>query len=1120
MNKTNRFITIMRKTTCIAFVFAFSSLAAIANSQNAKVKIDKTQTTIEKVIEQIEEQTDYLFVYSRNEINTDKEAQASRKETTVKECLDKALTNTDISYSLKDNYIVLNKADKKDETQQTKKVSGVVLDNLGVPIIGAYVVVKDAVGMATITDMNGKFSLEVDNNEKLLISYIGYITQEISILNKKSLNIILKENTKVLEELVVVGYGAQKKESLTGAVSAIRGDDLITTKNENVVNMLTGKLPGVQIKQNSMEPGSNNSNIQIRGMGSPLIIIDGMPRDNMAKLDANEIESISVLKDGSAAIYGVRAANGVILIKTKRGTDGKVEVNYSGTVGAQQLTAYPETLSGWEYMTLTNEHSKNKGGDRIFSDDEINEYKSGEKESTDWGRSFVKDIALQTQHNINLRGGGKKVDYFVSFGYLNQGGHYKSNDLGYERFNLRSNVGVNITKDLRAEVLINGTMDAREAPNYPIWQIHHGALMHIPTIPLYANGNPAYLQNVPGAYNPLAMIDKDISGYQNNYTNLVQTAFELVYTVPFVKGLTARAKYGYDYYNWEQKHFKKEYTLYDYDKGTDTYIGSKAWSPSVIRRNFEHKKVSLLQFMVDYRATFADKHSVSGLLLYEENTSEMDNFSAQREFSIDALDQLFAGNTTNQQATQNANNLWHRANKSLAGKFMYDYMSKYFAEFAFRYDGSSMFAPGKQWGLFPSVSAAWRVSEEGFFKNTEALSFVNNLKIRATYGRMGDDSAASYQYLSGYTYPSGGYVLDDAWVNAIKSKGAPNPDITWFTAENYNVGLDAEMWHGLLGVQFDYFTRKRDGLLAYKNLTLPGTVGIGLPQENLESDETKGYEVVLSHRNKINDLSYSISGNISYARTSWKYKERAESGNSYDNWRNNSTDRPNNIWWGYGSDGQYTSMDDIWSSSIQDGKGNSISRPGDYKYEDWNEDGIIDGNDIRPIATKGYPLVNYGVTLAAEYKNFDLSLLFQGASGMSVKYAEQMEFPLLWDRGGLAMFMDRWHMANPDADPQDPNTEWIPGNFPSSTRYAQSNNYDRESEFNVQNAAYLRLKNIELGYTFRNLKVVEKARVYFNGYNLLTFTGLEYSDPEQPTGRTAAAYPFSITYNLGVNLTF
>ncbi len=1013
--------------------------------------------------------------------------------------------------------------------QQQKTIKGVVTDMKGEPIIGANVVVKGTTN-GTITDFDGNFSLEVGPNDILQISYIGYITQEVKVGNQTNITVVIHEDNQRLDEVVVVGYGTQKKVTLTGSVAAIQSDDIVTTRNENVENMLSGKIPGVRIVQKSSEPGSFNNSFQIRGMGNPLIIVDGVPRENMNRLDANEIENISILKDASAAIYGVRAANGVVLITTKRGKEGKMQLDYNGSVGWQQATGLPESCDAVQYMTLMNENAINNGRAPMYGDADFEPYLNGTKKSTDWQSCAMDEFAPQTQHNFSINGQTEKINYFVNFGYLNQQGFWKSGDLNYERFNIRSNVSAQITKNLKAEVLLSGMKDTKNAPYTDAWLMYKSIWTQVPTWPLYANDNPDYLYNAADSDHPMAITDADMSGYKKNDVKSFQSTFNLEYDVPFVPGLKAKASYSYDYTSWEAKEFEKEFTLYTYDTATETYNGVVTQSPSSVRRSVKEYESSLLQLSLNYNRTFNDVHNIGILALYEENTQSMDNFYAKRQLSMDAVDELFAGNSLNQEGSMNAsgyspntklydqNGLWKIANKGWVGRINYDYASKYIAEFSFRVDGSSKFASGHQWGFFPAGSVGWRVSEESFIKDNESLSFINNLKLRASYGKMGDDNSSTYQFLTGYDYPSGGYVFDGSYVNALGMRGMANPNITWFTSKMFNIGIDADLWNGLLGFQVDYFSRDRDGLLATRSSSLPGTVGASLPQENLEGDMTKGFEIALSHRNTIKDFTYYISGNFSYTRTNWTKKEISRRGNSYRNWRDNYTDRYSDIWWGYGYVGQFTSYDEVYNSAIMDSKGNSTARPGDYQYEDWNGDGVIDDWDKHPIATTGDPKMNFGLTIGAEWKGFDLNLLFQGAAMSNTKYPEQLERPLYWDRNGLEMFMDRWHLA----DMNDPDSEWIPGYYPS-TNTGETKNYE-DSERSVQNASYLRLKSLEFGYTFPKQWLsgigIQRLRLYFNAYNLFTITGIKYLDPEHPSDTYGYLYPLSKTYNIGVNVSF
>lgn len=1124
--KTTR---IMKITTFLVFL-AVSGISASTYAQNFKVSLKKQNVSILEILKEIEHTSEFTFFFNDNQVNVNKKTSVNVKDASLEEVLNQVLKTTGYTYQVIDRQVLINAGTEStaEVAQQGKEVKGVVTDSNGEPIIGANVVVKGTTN-GTITDLDGKFTMNVPGNAILQISFIGYIMQEVPATGA-NMKIALRDDTQKLDEVVVVGYGTQKKVTLTGAVTAIASDEIMTTKNENVENMLSGKIPGVRVVQKSGEPGEYNNSFQIRGMGNPLIIVDGVPRENMNRIDPNEIENISILKDASAAIYGVRAANGVVLITTKKGKGGKLELDYNGSVGWQQASGLPETGSAIDYMTLMNENAMNNGRAPMYSKDDIDAYRNGKKQSTDWAGSAINETAPQTQHSFSATGSTEKINYFLNFGYLNQEGFWKSGDLNYERFNIRSNISAQITKRLKAEMLLGAMKDTKNSPYHDAWLVYKSIWTQVPIWPLYANDNPNYMYNAADADHPMAITDSDISGYRKNNNKSFQGTFNLEYDVPFIDGLKAKAMYSYDYLLWESKEFEKEYTLYTYDAEHEKYNANKAQSPSSVRRNFRENESSLLQLQLNYVKTFAEKHNVNVLALYEESTSRMDNFYAKRQLGMDAVDQLFAGNSLNQEGSMNGsgyrpdtklkdqNGVWEIANKGFVGRLNYDYSSKYIAELSFRFDGSSKFASGHQWGFFPAASLGWRISEESFMKNTSSLSFINNMKLRASYGKMGDDNSSTYQFLSGYNYPSGGYVIGGNYMNGLGMRGMANPLITWFTSKMLNVGLDGDMWNGLLGFQFDVFTRDRDGLLATRNLSLPGTVGAGLPQENLEGDLTKGFEVALTHRNKIRDLNYYFTGNISLTRTRWTDKEISQRGNSYRNWRDNYTDRYNDLWWGVGYNGHFSSYNQAYQAPIQDSKGNSILRPGDYAYEDWNGDGVIDDNDVHPIAIKGDPQVNFGFTIGADWRGFDLNLVFQGAARSNVRYPEQLEAPLTWDRNGLSMFMDRWHLS----DPNNPDSEWIPGYYPSTNR-GETTNY-RDSERSVQNASYLRLKSLEFGYSLPISIIkyagIQRARIYFSGYNMFTFTSIKYLDPEHPSDTYGYLYPLTKSYNIGLNVTF
>lgn len=1022
-----------------------------------------------------------------------------------------------------------------------KSISGTVVDEAGEPIIGANIVEVGSITNGAITDIDGKFTLQISSAASIQVSYVGYVTKTVSIGTQSVFNIVLLEDSQTLTDVVVVGYGTQKKLTLTGAVSAISAKEIVATKSPNVQNMLSGKIAGVQITQKSSEPGRFDNNLQIRGMGAPLVIIDGVPRDNYQRLDPNDIETISVLKDASAAIYGVRAANGVLLITTKRGQKSKeFALEYTGYVGFQNMIGQPKAMNAVEFMQIQNEKLMNQfrydgSGNIAYSKEQIDEYLTGKKISTPWESTTLRNTAPQTQHSFSASGGTDKINYYVNFGYLNQNGFFKSNDLKYERFNLRSNVSAELAKGLRAEVLLSGLMDEKQSPSqWDVWNLFKGYWTQIPLNPMYWDEEKQFPFNAADGLHPDFFTSVEKSGYQKRAKKAFNSTMSLEWIVPWVEGLKAKGMYSFDYNEDENKLWRKQFMMYSaYNPVTNTGTPSPSRDNSQLERQWFGYTTSQLQLALNYNRIFNQVHNVGALLLYEENTRSADNFRARRDFSFDAVDQLFAGNSTNQQGTMDSGQLYKFTNKALVGRFNYDYESKYMAEFSFRYDGSSKFRSGSQWGFFPAGSIGWRMSEEDFIRDGSLSKVISNLKIRASYGLMGDDNASSYQFLTGYNYPSGGYVFGNNFINAFGMRGMPNLGITWFKSAMLDIGVDFELWNGLLGGIVDVYQRDRSNLLTTRAESLPGVVGANLPQENLNSDRTQGLEITLTHRNKIGDISYNITGNVGFARTKWKYRETARQSNSYNNWMNNYNNRWNDLWWGIDYAGRFQSMEEIANAdAIYDGFGNARLLPGDPKYIDWNEDGVIDDNDRHPVqyntaidkANKngGMPMINYGFTLGVEWRGFDLNAVFQGTGMSWIRYPEQLEMPLPWNRNGLSMFMDRWHRK----DQFDVNSEWVPGYYPSTFRDNDRSGHitSKESAYNITNASYFRLKSLEIGYTLPTQIVrhagIKRARVFLNAYNLFTITGVKYVDPEHTGDEYAYTYPLSQNFNFGVNVTF
>ena len=1021
-------------------------------------------------------------------------------------------------------------------------VTGTVTDASGA-LTGVTVTVKGT-SVGVLSGADGKYSINLpasSGDPVLVFSCMGYVTQEIAAGSKTLIDVALEESSEMLENIIVVGYGTQRKATLTGAVAAVTGEELTKTKTGNIQNALVGRITGVKVNQRTSQPGTFNTDFNIRGMGIPLVVVDGVPRDNMTRLDESEIESISVLKDASAAIYGSRAANGVVLITTKQGRpDRKFSFEYNGYVGIQNMMLNVELMDAVQYMRMYNEKDANANKALRYSEEDIRAYLDGRKKSTDWLGAIIKNNPVQHQHSLSASGSSGKIDYFVNFGHYYQDGWFNSDNLYYKRFNLRSNVSARLTDNLKAEVLINLISDMRHQQPESTWRvINRGAYLTPPTTPIYLNDDPNYPVLPPVGDNIVTLIDPK-NGYNYNKERSVSTNLSLEYKIPYVEGLSVKGMYSYDYTEDEWKIFRKGFNRYT-ESGTVSYNN---YSP--MDRIWWGGINTLLQLSANYTGSFGN-HNIAGTLVYEESDREADNFWAERNTIL--LDQLFAGSADGQKGDQfyvglynpreddpNAvkEALYHYANKGFIGKLSYAYLSKYLLDFSFRRDGSSRFAPGHQWGFFPVVSGGWRVSEEKFFQS-EALQFINNLKLRASWGQMGDEGTSSYQFMTGYGYGPSTILFGNSRPNMATPRGIPNQFITWSTSTVTDIGIDADLWNGKLGIVADIYQRKRTGLLATRATSLPGVVGATMPQENLNSDLTGGFEIALSHRNKIKEFAYNLSAGLFMSRTRNLHVEESVPLDSYDLWRNKTTDRYTNVMWGIDQTGQYRSLDEIFNGGIvYDGQGNSYMLPGDFIYEDWNGDGIIDDADQHPIAINtNYdngvkPLLNYHFSIGAEWKGFDLNMLFQGAAMAWRSYAstrdnrsDQYRGVGYRDANGFTLWYDRWHRA----DESNPSKwqEWVPGKYPSLYQdINQRNTYiTRMSSFWTWNTAYLRLKSIELGYTLPSKLTkkigLESLRVFLNSYNTLTWSGMPIGDPEVKDGDE---YPLNKTFSIGLNVKF
>ncbi len=938
----------------------------------------------------------------------------------------------------------------------------------------------------------------------------------------------MEEDAVGIEEVVAVGYGTQKKVNLTSAVSTIKSEEILTTTHTSMASRLQGKVSGLQIRQNSGQPGTFDASISIRGFGAPLYIIDGIQSDvgEFQRLTPEDIENISVLKDGAAAIYGLNAGNGVILVTTKRGAAGKNKFQYNGTVSFNTPTDIPKLMNAHEWLTARNEAAVNVGSAPIYTNEELEKWKNGEPgyESTDWYGETMKKYAVSHQHTFSAEGGNEKLSYYTSLGYMSDAGLLKTNDIGYEQYSGRANLTARLTNNLTANIDLSGRYYETESPSIDFSSIMRGTVSLQPIHKPYANNNPEYPAYVfdGQAWNSVVTSDADVVGYSKHRNKVFRSVASLTYDVPFIEGLQVKTLAAYESNNGLSRALLKSFKMYTYDGANDAYVPFTYGYPTQLHNNWTDGNSLLLQAHLNYKKTLAKKHNLGVTAVYEERKIWSQSAGLMREFQFFTLAQINFGDTDSQ---KNSGMEGQEGYRSLVGRITYDYMGKYMLEAAARYDGSYRYHPDRRWGFFPVVSGGWRISEEGFFK--ENVPLVSNLKLRASYGVVGENAGSAFQYIGGFSLNQGGYEFaDGARTSGVSAPGVINEDLTWYTSRIKDVGFDLGLLDGSLNIEFDIYQRDRRGLLATRFATLTNTFGASLPQENLNKDRVRGIEFAVGYANKITkDLSVNISANFNFARTMTVYAERGPFENSIDRWTNGANERWGDIVWMYDVIGQFQSEEEIANSPVQNGTlGNSRELPGDYKYRDFNNDGIIDENDLIPVEWGGNPKMHYGLTLGAKWRNFDFNMLWQGSAKYSLRFTH-IYGTYLWNDANMpAYFNDRWHRS----DPSDPNSEWIPGKWPAIRRQADMGAMYNESSVWRRDATYVRLKSVEVGYTMPNHLLNDSGfrdlRIFVNGYNLLTICDpfLKAFDPERTEGsyNTGWVYPLNKSFNIGVNVSF
>lgn len=1017
---------------------------------------------------------------------------------------------------------VCNNASAQQKTD-VLEASGIVVDENRQPVIGAAVFVEGT-SVGTTTDLDGKFNIEVPSDANVTVQLIGYKVQTFPADELDGMTVVLVQDTNLLDDVVVVGYGVRKKETLTGAISQISNDAIMTTTNSSLAQNLSGKIAGLQIRQNSGEPGDFNTTINVRGFGNPLYVIDGIPQDlggnDFQRLNPKDIESISIIKDASAAIFGLRAANGVVIVTTNRGAKGRTRFSYDGVFGIQTPTDMPRMANRAEWAQMRNDANINAGSAPMFTPEQLAFEMTAP--STDWYDLTMKKFAIQQQHNISASGGNDKVTYYMSLGYVDENGLLRSGDLNYNKYSFRVNLSAKLTRNFTADASVSGRFDTKNSPSSGFHNIFYGTRTALPNSPAYANDNPDYL-----AYqrflHPLALAESDISGYTQDKNDLLSSTLTLTYDFPYLKGLKLKGTVSYSNNRISNKTLVKSYNLYEYDAMAEIpyKVVSVQNSPSKISNSFSNIGMLTLQAQAVYTRTFAKYHDIDATLVYEQHKYDSRVASLEREYSFYTNDQINQASLNNM---KNSGMEDEQATMSLIGRFNYAYKSKYLVEFAFRNDGSYRYHPDRRWGFFPVASIGWRISEEPFMKSVE---FISNLKLRGSFGVVGEDAGQPFQYIPGYTLEGGGgYEFQNGtWTEGASSPSIVNEYLTWFKSYTSDIGIDLGLFRNRLSLEFDVYQRDRTGLLATRLVSLPNTFGSSLPEENINSDRIRGFDMTVSYNDNWGDFYFGVQGTLNYARSMNLYVEHADYANSMDRWRSGVDYRWNDIMWGYVLDGQFQDEEAIIVAPIQGGvDGNTKILPGDYKYKDMNEDGVIDSKDMMPIFYNGTPKLYYGLTLSASWRNWDFNAVLQGSGCYTVRFKEVYAEILAFDLNTPAYFADRWHLA----DPYNPDSGWVPGKWPASRLVTDAGSIYYESEIWRRDASYLRLKSLELGYSLPKKWMekinIDSIRLYFSAHNLFTITDsfVRPFDPEKIEGTNSSGftYPLMRSFNFGVNINF
>ena len=1011
------------------------------------------------------------------------------------------------------------------EPSENITVKGEVLTVKSDAVIGAGVMLKGTT-QGVVTDMNGEFTINVPANGVLQVSCIGYKTVDVNVDNRAKITITLAEDTELIDETVVVGYGTQRKITTTGSVTTTTGDRLQKSSSMNLSQGLAGRMSGVIVNNRSGEPGRDDAVMYIRGRStlgdnSPLIIIDGIPGrgDEFSRMNGDEIESVTVLKDASAAIYGARSANGVILVTTKRGQKGTAPtVQFSYDLGLQQPTKMIEMADAVQFAEAYNASNAITGQPPQYQDYEIEAYRTGSDlvryPNTNWWDELIKPVSAQHKYGVTLNGGNDRVTYFVSANGQMQDGIYYKSATKFNQVNVRSNIDVQVTDNFK----IGFDMSARQQnKNYSAFPgqdygIFYQTLRAFPTATAYyPNGLLRW-----GA-NPVALV-QDITGYDKTKINTINTTITAKWDLDFItKGLSVEGHVAYDLVNSANKSWQTPWEGYDYNEVTQEYDKKvyTEWAYPSLSQNAKAWNTLTMNAILNYNRQFGD-HNVSAMAGFEQSSEKYEYFSAARtKYESTAIDQLFAG-SADQAYWKNSGSASETARRSYFARIGYDYKSKYMVQFIGRYDGSENFAKDKRWGFFPSVSAGWRISEEGFM---DGADWLTNLKIRGSYGEQGNDKIDPFQYMTTYDYKTGVYYqqqLGGASVSTIVPGTIANPNVTWEVATKQNYGVDMKFFNDRLSLSADFFFEDRKNILVSNASSLPAITGQQATSINFGRVKNHGYELTLRWDDRIGEVHYSIAPSLTYARN--KIIEQAEVPQIYDHLYR--TGHPVGQPFGYEFFEFYEPGETEKRYQAAYGAAmpnqNADVKAGDCIYVDLTGDGAIDSNDQHAIGFTDIPEYNASLNMSLSWKGFDISMLWIGASNVN-RQLDTYYRPQFGSNNTGALL--QWVYDN----------SWRPDHVEGATlprlTFANQAHNTYNSSVWLIDASYIRLKNAEIGYTFKKipwLPQVGSVRLYATGYNLLTFTDFKANDPEASGAAygTFMKYPMTRVYNFGIKVNF